>query len=87
MSGINVHSQIRYHVTIDTPKEGIEAWQKDFFDLQALEEYLRQLSSGEEVKIRDFIDRTRRIGEAHEAFESVTQEDFTAGGFSKLPPA
>jgi hypothetical protein len=80
-----IHSQIRFRLTIDTGEDGIEAWQKDFLDLNSLRDYLQRIAPEEGAKIDDFTGRSESVREGHTTLEIVPKRDFSADGFAKLP--
>jgi hypothetical protein len=55
MIRITVQSQNCFRVSIGTPEEGMEAWERAFFDLEALENYLRNIAPEEGAKIDGII--------------------------------
>jgi hypothetical protein len=86
MIAITVQRENCFRVTIDTPEEGMEAWERAFFDLQSLESYLRSIAPEEGAEIEDLIGRSGSIGGAAATLEGVPKRDFCADGFAKLRP-
>lgn len=89
MGGIAVNSRMengKIRMEIDTTKDGVSAWKKDFHDAKDILNLLLAIAPAETTKVRDFVTRTVNFGEAHVVIP-CQEMDFSKYGFEKLPPA
>lgn len=71
---------------IDTTRDGISAWKKDFHDAKDIMDLLLGIAPEQTEKVRDFVTRTVNFGEAHVVLP-CEEMDFSKYGFEKLSPA
>jgi hypothetical protein len=91
MGGIVVHSRVygeggRIRVEVDTLRDGVSAWMKDFQDAKDILSLLLRIAPEETKNVRDFVTRTVNFGEGHVELP-CKEMDFSKYDFEKLPPA